>query len=60
MGYLHGVAGGGLVAHDADVLRLRPDEFDAVVIANVHKGSVLRQETVALQAAAGVDIVRSR
>ena len=47
--HLHGVARGGLVAHDADRVGLGPNELQAVVVADVHKGGVLRQEAVALQ-----------
>ena len=54
----HGVPGRGLVSHDADVLRLGPDEGDAVLIANLHKLSALRQKAIALQGGGITEHVR--
>ena len=47
--HLHGVPGGGLVAHRPDLVGARPNKLDAVIVADVHKRCVLRQETVALR-----------
>ena len=47
--HLHGVTCSGLVSHDADVVRLRPNELDTMVVANVHERGVLRQEAVSLR-----------
>ncbi|ENN85990.1 hypothetical protein RHSP_16060 [Rhizobium freirei PRF 81] len=39
--------GGDLVAHDADMLRRRPDEGDAVRLENIGELRIFRKETVA-------------
>src|SRR5690606_4305541 len=44
---LHGLLGGDLVAHDADVFRLRPDEGHAVGFDDLGEAGVLGQEAVA-------------
>ena len=54
----HGVPGGGLVTHDADVLGLGPNESDAMLIADLHKLSALRQEAIALQGGGRTERVR--
>lgn len=46
--HLHGIAGGGLVAHRPDLVRAGPDELDAMIVADVHERRVLGQETIAL------------
>jgi len=50
---LHCVARRGLVSHHADGVGLGADEFQAVVVADVHKRGVLGQEAVALQSRDG-------
>lgn len=47
--HLHGVPGSGLISHHPDLGRFGPDELKAVIAADVHKASVLRQEAITLQ-----------
>jgi hypothetical protein len=47
--HLHGVTGSGLITHHPDLGRFGPDELEAVIVADVHKASILRQEAVTLQ-----------
>ena len=44
---LHRLLGGDLVAHQADMLGLRPDEGDAVLLDDLGEARVLRQKAVA-------------
>ena len=48
--HLHGRPGCGFVPHGADLVRLGADKLKAVLIADLHKVGVLRQEAITLQA----------
>ncbi len=40
--YLHGVSRSGFVSHHADLVGLRANEVNSMIIADVHKSSIFR------------------
>lgn len=40
--YLHGVSRSGLVSHHADLVGLRANEVNSMIIADVHKSGIFR------------------